>query len=140
MSDGILWLLAGLALVIAEAVLPGAFLMWIGVAAIGAGLVTLAVEPRFELQVIAFGVLAAASLAVGLRLRRTRRATVNTRQAGLAGRTAIALSFRGREGRVRLGDSDWAARLAPDSAEPAAGATLRVVDVDGTVLIVRPEG
>ena len=139
MSDGIIWLLAGLALMIAEAVLPGAFLVWIGLAAVGTGLLTLAVDLRFELQVILFGVLAAASLAIGLRLRRRKRSALNTQQAGLAGRTATALSFRGREGRVRVGDSDWAARLAPDTEAPAPGASLRVVDVDGTVLIVQPE-
>jgi membrane protein implicated in regulation of membrane protease activity len=102
-------------------------------------LVTLAADLRFELQVITFGVLAALSLAVGLRLRRRRSGTLNTQQAGLAGRSATALMFRGREGRVRVGDSDWAARLLPDAAEPSPGTALRVVDVEGTVLIVRPE-
>ncbi len=138
MSAWTVWLLAGLALAIAEALLPGAFLIWIGLAAAGTGLVTLAADLRFELQVIVFAVLAAGSLAAGLRLRR-QRPHLNTRHAGLAGRTATALAFRGREGRVRLGDSDWAARLPPDATEPAPGAVLRVVDVDGTVLIVRPE-
>ncbi|HTC07219.1 MAG TPA: NfeD family protein [Acetobacteraceae bacterium] len=138
MSAWTVWLLAGLALAIAEALLPGAFLIWIGLAAAGTGLVTLAADLRFELQVILFAVLAAGSLAAGLRLRR-QRSHLNTRHAGLAGRTATALAFRGREGRVRLGDSDWAARLPPDATEPAPGAVLRVVDVDGTVLIVRPE-
>lgn len=138
MSAWTVWLLAGLALAIAEALLPGAFLIWIGLAAAGTGLVTLAADLRFELQVVVFAVLAAGSLAVGLRLRR-HRPHLNTRHAGLAGRTATALAFHGREGRVRLGDSDWAARLPADAATPAPGATLRVVDVDGTVLIVRPE-
>jgi membrane protein implicated in regulation of membrane protease activity len=84
-------------------------------------------------------VLAAISLSVGLRFRH-RPARLNTQQAGLAGRSATALSFRGREGRVRLGDSDWAARVPPDVPEPHEGTRLRVEGVDGTVLIVRPEG
>ena len=41
---------------------------------------------------------------------------------------------------MRVGDSDWAARVPTDVPEPAAGARLRVEGVDGTVLIVRPEG
>ena len=41
-------------------------------------------------------------------------ARLNTQQAGLAGRSATALTFQGREGRVRVGDSDWAARVPPD--------------------------
>jgi hypothetical protein len=139
MTAWVAWLLAGLGLLIAEAVLPGAFLMWLGLAACGAGLLTLAGDLRFEWQVIAFAVLAAVSVAVGLRLRR-RRVSLNTQQAGLVGRTATALVFRGREGRVRVGDSDWAARLPPDVVEPTTGAALKVTDVQGTVLIVRPEG
>ena len=44
------------------------------------------------------------------------RPWLNTQQAGLAGRSATALAFHGREGRVRVGDSDWAARVPPDVA------------------------
>jgi membrane protein implicated in regulation of membrane protease activity len=139
MSGWIIWLVCGLALLGIEAIAPGAFMMWLGLAAFGTGLVVLASGIGFELQVLTCATLAALSLSVGLALRR-RPARLNTQQAGLAGRSAIALSFNGREGRVRVGDSDWAARLPPDVAEPAAGTRLRVKDVDGTVLIVRPEG
>jgi membrane protein implicated in regulation of membrane protease activity len=120
MSAWTVWLLAGLALAIAEALLPGAFLIWIGIAAAGTGLVTLAADLRFELQVIAFAVLAAGALTTGLRLRR-HRPVLNTRHAGLAGRTATALAFRGREG-----GSVWATaigrrgyRRTPPNPRPA---------------------
>jgi inner membrane protein len=139
MSGWIIWLVAGLALLMIEILAPGAFMMWLGLAACGTGLVILATDIGFEFQVVTFGVLAAISLAVGLSIRR-RPVRLNTQQAGLAGRSAIALAFQGREGRVRVGDSDWAARVPADVAEPSAGARLRVEDVDGTVLIVRPEG
>jgi membrane protein implicated in regulation of membrane protease activity len=139
MSDWIIWLVGGLALLMIEIMAPGAFMMWLGLAACGTGLVVLATGVGFELQVVTFGVLAAISLVVGLRLRR-RPVRLNTQQAGLAGRTATALVFQGREGRVRVGDSDWAARVPADVAEPEAGTRLRVEGVDGTVLIVRPVG
>jgi inner membrane protein len=138
MSSWIIWMLAGLALLMLEVHTPGAFMMWLGLAACGTGLVALASGIGFELQVVTFGVLAAISLGVGLRYRH-RPIRLNTQQAGLAGRSATALVFQGREGRVRLGDSDWAARVPADVAEPSAGARLRVEGVDGTVLIVRPE-
>lgn len=138
MTDWIIWIVTGLLLIIAEILAPGVFLMWLGLAAVGTGLVVLGLDIGFGLSVVVFGVLAAVSLAAGLRLRRpvTR---LNTQTAGLAGRRAMALSFDGREGRVRVGDSDWAARVPSGVAAPAAGAWLLVEGVDGTVLIVRPE-
>jgi hypothetical protein len=138
MSDWIVWLAAGLVLLLLEMLAPGVFLMWLGLAALGTGLVTLAAGVGFELQVIICGVLAAISLSVGLRLRR-HPTRVNTQTAGLAGRVATALVFHGREGRVRVGDSDWAARVPTGVPPPDPGTRLRVDGVDGTVLIVRPE-
>lgn len=140
MSDWIIWIVAGLVLLMLEIHAPGAFMMWLGLAAVGTGLVVLVSGIGFELQVVTVGVLAAISLAIGLHFRHRRPARLNTQQAGLAGRSATALTFHGREGRVRVGDSDWAARVPPDVPEPASGSRLRVEDVDGTVLIVRPEG
>jgi membrane protein implicated in regulation of membrane protease activity len=140
MSDWIIWIVAGLVLLMLEIHAPGAFMMWLGLAAVGTGLVVLVSGIGFELQVVTVSVLAAISLAIGLRFRHRRPARLNTQQAGLAGRSATALTFHGREGRVRVGDSDWAARVPPDVPEPASGSRLRVEGVDGTVLIVRPEG
>jgi membrane protein implicated in regulation of membrane protease activity len=56
----------------------------------------------------------------------------------LVGRPATALSFTGAEGRVRLGDSDWPARLVHGAHTPAPMTALEVVAVDGLVLLVRP--
>ncbi len=128
MIDWIIWLVGGLALLILEIHAPGAFMMWLGLAACGTGLVILATGIGFELQVVTFGVLAAISLGVGLRLRH-RPVRLNTQQAGLAGRSATALVFQGREGRVRVGDSDWAARVPPGLAEPtpAPGCAWKVL-------------
>jgi hypothetical protein len=139
MTIWIAWLAAGLVLLVVEMVAPGVFMMWLGLAACGTGLILLATGVGFELQVVVFAILAAISLSAGLRLRRRPGGKLNTQNSGLAGRTAIALTFHGQEGRVRLGDSDWAARIPGDIAEPEPGARLRVEGVDGTVLIVRPE-
>ncbi|CAH2604452.1 NfeD family protein [Rhodovastum atsumiense] len=139
-EPALLWLAAGLTLLGAEVFIPGAFLMWVGLAALGTGGLVLAVTPGFAVQVSCFAVLSAASIAIALRLRRRPRARpgVNTPDSGLVGRTAQALSFRGREGRVRLGDSDWPAQLAAGAAVPEPDAILRVVGVRGLVLVVEP--
>ena len=135
----VLWLVAGLALMLLEVVAPGVFLMWIGLAALGTGLVTQFASPGFAMQVVVFAVLAAASVVAGLRFRTPRKANaLNTPASGLVGREATALEFHGRHGRVRVGDSDWNARMASGAEAPAPHAMLRVVGVDGTTLVVGP--
>jgi inner membrane protein len=136
--DWIIWVAAGLGLLILEMLLPGVFMMWLGLAACGAGLLTLAFEFGFSGQVVSFGILAAITLSVGLRVRRPAR-IMRTEREGLIGRPATALVFQGRDGRVRLGDTDWPARVPPEIAPPDPGARLRVAQVDGTILIVRPD-
>ena len=139
MIDGIIWIAAGLALLIVEMLLPGVFMMWLGLAACGAGVLTLAFDFAFGGQVVAFGVLTAVALAAGLRTRRSQVPAMTNETAGLIGRPATALVFHGRDGRVRVGDSDWPARLPPDVAPPDPGGRMRVEAVEGTALIVRPE-
>lgn len=138
MSDWIPWIAGGLILLGLEIFAPGAFMMWLGLGALGTGLAVLAHDMSFALQVIVFTIFSGISVTTGLKLRKPVR-RLNTQTAGLVGRPATALSFDGRTGRVRLGDSDWAARVPHDVAPPEAGAHLRVTDVDGTMLIVRPE-
>jgi inner membrane protein len=139
LAPGFAWLAGGLLLMVAEAFAPGAFMVWIGLAALGAGLVTLWLDLPFALEVVAFAVFAALTVALGLRLRRPRAtATMNTATAGLVGRTARTLAGNGQDLRVRVGDSDWPARLAAGSAMTAPGDPLDVIGVDGMILVVKP--
>jgi inner membrane protein len=136
--DWTIWIAAGLGLLILEMLLPGVFMMWPGLAACGTGLLTLGFQFGFVAQVVSFGVLTAVTLSIGLHMRRPRQ-IVHTESEGLIGQPATALVFRGRDGRVRLGDTDWPARVPPDTRPPDPGARMRVAQVDGTVLIVRPD-
>jgi inner membrane protein len=138
MGNGHWWLLGGVVGLIAEALLPGFFLLWLGLAAICTGVLTLATDAPFHWQVVSYAVFAAIAIAIAVRLRTRPTERLNTPGSGLIGRRATALAFQGSDGRVRLGDSDWPARLTAKTAVPT-GTHLRVVGVDGTVLLVEPE-
>ena len=72
-----------------------------------------------------------------MRVRSPRpTAVLNTQESGLLNRSARVIVAGSNEIRVRVGDSDWTARLAHGVAAPAVGTELKVVGVDGTTLIV----
>ena len=133
-------MVAGIVLCGFELLLPGAFLLWIGLAAIAGGGVTLAFDLRFPWQVVAFLICLVGCLLVPI-LRRRRRGEadggVNAPSSGLVGRACRALAFDGVEGRVSFRDGTWPARMATGPI-PVPGTPLRVVGLDGTTLVVVP--
>lgn len=139
MDEPLIWILIGLGLLIAEVFVPGVFLLWIGLAVLGAGLYALAFSASFAGKVVVFLVLLAAGIAAALSLRRRQRpeARVNTPDAGLVGRIGTLTEHASSGARVRLGDSDWSARVC---GEAAVGDAVRVEGVDGTTLVVRRTG
>jgi inner membrane protein len=140
-EPGLIWLLAGLLLLVAELVLPGVFLLWVGLAAIGTGALLLAATPDFGTAVLFFLALLAGGIWLGTRRRRSRAPgpEVNTPGSGLIGRTGTLRPGEGPGLRVRVGDSDWPARLPRDQRVPEGPVPVRVEGVDGTTLLVRPE-
>lgn len=144
MEPGLIWLLAGLLLLVAELALPGVFLLWVGIAAIGTGLLLLTTIPSFEMAAALFLVLLAGGIWLSLRLRRGGRPypQLNTPGSGLVGRSGVLLPLGEAAGpglRVRIGDSEWQARLPHDLKVPETATRVRIEAVDGTTLIVRPE-
>lgn len=134
------WLVAGILLIAAEAVVPGALLLWIGVAGMAVGLFVAAwPEAPLSVQLVVLALCMVVSVVVGLRFqsraRRTTAHTLNTGVAELKGAAAIAImSFTG-QGRVRTGDSFYPAF----SLEPInKGDTVMIVDVRGGTLYVEP--
>ena len=51
MTAAVLWLLGGLALLVAEVLAPGVFMMWLGLAALGTGALVYAADPSFGMPV-----------------------------------------------------------------------------------------
>ena len=140
MEPGLIWLLAGVALLGAEMLLPGFYLLWVGVAAIGTGLLLLVTSLGFGAAVAAFLTFLAAGIGMSVEARRRRGPAMrlNAPEAGLAGRMATVIAVEGSALRVRVGDSDWPARVPRGAAVPEVGAAVRVDGVDGMVLVVVP--
>jgi membrane protein implicated in regulation of membrane protease activity len=136
------WWVVGLALLAAEIVLPGVFLMWIGIAAIVVGAVSLALWGdaawTWQVQIIVFAVLAVLSALIGRRVMsrqqdRTDQPLLNQRGASLIGRTATLVQpINEGRGRVRLDDTTWIVS-GPDLP---VGARVRVVSSSGGTLHV----
>ena len=137
-----LWWILALLLIAGELLLPGYFLLWIGLAAAAMGVV-LWVDPTLGLlaQAIGFGLLAFASCvgyARWLRPRLERRAPggerLNRRAEQLIGQRyeLIEPIVNGR-GKARVGDGQWLVS-GPDLP---LGTTVEVVAVEGATLQVR---
>jgi len=139
------WALAA-ALLVLELLTGTTYLLWPSAAAATVGL-GLASPLHFDwrIQILAFAVLTtvlalAGDKFVAKRWLRSDRPELNERAAQLAGEKVIAVAdFVAGEGRVRLGDSVWAAELA-DEGEAEKGAVLEVVGLDGATLQVRAVG
>jgi len=137
-----LWWILALLLIAGELLLPGYFLLWIGVAAALMGML-LWVVPTLSLltQAILFGLLAFAACfayARWLRPKLERRAPgsarLNRRAEQMIGQRyeLIEPIVNGR-GKARVGDGQWLVS-GPDLP---LGSTVEVVAVDGTTLKVR---
>lgn len=133
------WWIAGVALVGLELLVPGVFLLWIGLGAVATGVV-LWLLPDLPLawQVVALVVLMFASLAAGARWQRRANRDgprLNEELQALVGQRLPSLTdFEHGRGRVRVADSSYAAVA---EGPVAAGELVEVWAVEGTTLKVR---
>lgn len=140
------WMVLGFMLLAAEIVLPGVFLLWIGVAALLTGFVSLQLWGTdfwtWHVQLLLFILLCPLAVLVGRRLLgkegpASDQPLLNRAAEQMVGRTAtLAEPIREGRGRIRLGDTLW--RVAgPDLP---AGARVRVTGVEDTQLTVAEAG
>lgn len=139
------WMVLGFVLLALEIVLPGFFLLWIGIAALITGALSLALwEVGFwtwHAQVLVFLVLSLIAAYVGKRLQLrggdSDQPLLNRRGAQLVGRTAtLSEPIANGRGRVRIGDTMWRVS-GPDLP---AGTQVRVTGATDSdlELIVEP--
>ena len=140
------WMVLGFLLLAAEIIAPGVFLVWIGIAALIVGAISLAawsaVFWSWQVQVLVFLVLSLVSAYLGRKLVASRKddsdqPLLNRRGVQLIGRTAtLTEPIREGRGRIQLGDTLWRVS-GPDLP---AGARVRVVAAADTDLdlVVEP--
>lgn len=133
------WAAVALLLFAAEALLPGAFMLWLGFAAAAVFVLVLLLPGMPVLaQVAAFVVLSFVSIQVYRtwfrgRERKSDQPALNRRAQQLVGRVvALDRGIEQGRGRVQIADAYWEV-LGP---ELPAGASVRVTGVDGMSLRV----
>ena len=141
LEPGWLWMIGGVLLLIAELIAPGFFLVFIGAAAIAAGLFTLLFDLGVAGQMSLFAIYAIVAVMIGRKVYANAAVDagdplLNDRAARLVGRSVIVIEdVDEHSGRVRLGDSEWSARGGPGSA----GERVRITGVEGNCLLVEPD-
>ena len=136
------WMVLGLVLLGVEIVVPGFFLLWIGIAALIVGALSLGLgEAGFwvwETQVVVFLVLSLVAAFAGKRIMAGRandsdQPLLNRRGEQLVGRTApLSEPIREGGGRIQLGDTLWRVS-GPDLP---VGARVKVVSTNDSELVV----
>lgn len=138
--DVVIWAALSVALFAAEALAPGAFMLWMGFAATVVFLVVWAIEGMTVLaQIILFVVLSFVSIQIyrtwfRKRARPSDQPLLNRRAEQLIGRVFVLdLPIMEGHGRVRVGDAFWDV----SGADLPVGVQVRVVAVDGMTLKVQ---
>lgn len=133
-----IWLGVGILLCIAEMLLPGVFLMWIGIAALLTGVATFILPLGFGLQMLVFALLGITSVYFGRRWTASNAIAsddpmLNDRMARLIGQhVTLVEPIVDGEGRAQVGDGQWNVR-GPDAP---AGTRMTVTGSSGSILTV----
>ena len=141
LDPGWLWLIGGVLLLIAEVIAPGFFLVFVGAAAIAAGVFTVLFGLGLVAQLALFAVYAVLAVLIGRRFYANRVAASSAGHLTdparrLVGKVVTVVSpVDDHAGRVRLGDSEWSARGGP----AGVGERVRITGVDGNCLKVEAE-
>ncbi|MEA2080481.1 MAG: NfeD family protein [Pseudomonadota bacterium] len=133
------WILAA-ALIIFEVFAPGAFFLWLSIAAaMVGGLVYLSPSLAWEYQVLVFSVLSVVSIIIWRKFFRTTPADTDQPALNRRGEQYIGRTFTLQEpisdgiGKIRVDDSTW--KISGENC--AVGTQVEVTGVDGTILEVR---
>ncbi len=140
------WIAGGVLLIALEALLPGAVVVWFGVAAILTGLLVAVADPGLNVQVLFFSIVSVASIVAFKFWQRKHPPAVPASDSGQAlnqpgsefiGRTLVlATNLRNGVGRVKAADTSWRC-TGPDLD---AGTAVKVVGLQSGTLRVEAAG
>jgi inner membrane protein len=134
------WIIAGVIFLALELAAPGAFMMWLGIAALLVGGISLLVVWSWQWQFVAFAVFALISVPLWRRFARkvepaSEAPLLNRRTEALVGRVfTLEKPIVDGTGTVRIDDTIWRVH-GPDRP---AGSRVKVVQADGANLAVEP--
>lgn len=133
-----LWFVAAVVLLVLETVVPGVHFLWFGVAAALTGGIVLVAPMAWQWQLVVFSLLSVLTVFLARRSGSAGNATsdqpvLNIRGAQYIGRVVVVEeAIRNGRGKVRVGDTIWAAQ----GEDTNVGAKVEVTGVNGTVLVV----
>ena len=133
------WLIVAVVFITLEMLVPGAFFLWMGVAAGIVGVLLYFVPVlSWLVQVIIFTVLSVVTLVIYKQYQKIHPVTTDQPKLNRRGEQYIGRVFTLDEpivnsvGKVKVDDTTWKVR----GEDMSAGNKVRVVDVDGTTFVV----
>jgi inner membrane protein len=132
------WFIAAAVFFLVEILAPGTFMMWLGLAALLVGAISLGVEWSWQVQIIAFAIFSIAAIPAWRRLSRKVEAPVdrpflNRRAEGYVGRVfTLDKPIVDGIGTIRIDDTVWRVS-GPDCP---AGSRVKVARAEGAELSV----
>lgn len=132
------WFIAAGALLILEILLPGTFMLWLGLAALAVGLISFLIDWSWQLQFAAFAAFSLASIPLWRKLARqdeapTDQPFLNRRADALVGRLfTLEKPIADGVGVISVDDTVWRVQ----GADAPAGSRVKVTRVDGAIVHV----
>jgi inner membrane protein len=132
------WFIVGGLLLVVEVLAPGVFMLWLGLAALLVGAISLFVEWPWQAQFVAFAAFSVAAIPLWRRLAfrveaKTDQPFLNRRSEAFVGRI-FTLEKPIVDGTGTMGIDDTVWRIT--GADVPAGSRVKVTRVDGTALYV----
>ncbi|WET82965.1 NfeD family protein [Amycolatopsis sp. QT-25] len=142
MTGALIWLIAGILLIIAELLSGDLFLLMLGAGALfGAGSAALTGNPFIDVAV--FAVTSVGMLALvrpALKRRFLAGPDIKTNTDALIGARAVVVSTVDVEaGQVKLAGDVWSARAMTEGEPIAPGTSVTVVEISGATAVVSAE-